>query len=281
MVSLDKEGPIIEDAVEKRVSERTQLLKGRERALLFCLSRPECDRMAGKLTWRPYHADISIDDRDAYLQEWRSGKVLGLVCTSMLNCCLDYKEVRLVFHLGVPRDAVDYWQAIGRASRDHIRGESIVYFDPTKCRIIKGPDPFGEAAIHDTLRDSATCRRLRLALFLDGTAAPCAMLSGGQLCDVCEKEVSGPAPPVTSLFPARLLKPPPSTISQGCSSPKRFDDGSAVQNPTLSKDVKRIDAVERLSTTLSKSMCLLTLSPTSYSSIRQASNISHSSKPFQ
>jgi hypothetical protein len=87
-----------------------------------------------------------------------------------------------------------YSQATGRVSRDNFRG------DPSA---IKGQDPFGE---DQTLQDGGTiCRRLRLALFLDGAAVPCAMLPSGQSCDVCTKQASEAPPPGLTLFHAHLM----------------------------------------------------------------------------
>jgi superfamily II DNA helicase RecQ len=201
--------------MEKTVADRIQglvVLNESERALLFCLSRVECDRMADLLQWKPYHADIPPATRSQYLKEWRLGKTRGLVCTSLLNCCLDFPAVRFVFHLHIPRDAVDYDQAVGRGSRDHARCESVVYFNPVNCRTITGEDDFGVAAIHDTLRDDSVCRRLRKALFLDGVATPCTMLPGGQLCDVCERQMRQPPPRNgPAHFPSHIL-PPESTF---------------------------------------------------------------------
>ena len=175
-----------EAKVAAQILDLTCHLAENERMLLFCLSRPECDRMAALLKWPAYHSDISLAMRASHLHQWRQGIVIGMACTAMLNCCLDYPSVRYAFHLGIPRDSVDFWQAIGRVSRDGQGGESIVYFNPAKCRKIRGQDDFGEAAIHETLRDNSVCRPYRILQFLDGHAKPCMMHSNGRLCDVCE-----------------------------------------------------------------------------------------------
>ena len=120
-----------EEAVAGRVASFARLCKDAERVLLFCNSRDECDRMQTRLGWRPYHSSISIEDRSKAMKAWKDGTVLGLVSTSMLNCCLDYPYVRYVFHLGPPRDVIDYYQAIGRAARAGGVGTAITYFNPT------------------------------------------------------------------------------------------------------------------------------------------------------
>jgi hypothetical protein len=206
MIPLETPDSDFEDVVAQRIEEQLEKLKGRERILLFCNSRAECDRMAKKLGWRAYHSDIPIADRSHHMQEWLAGEKIGLSCTSMLNCCLDYPAVRIVVHLRIPRDAIDYCQGVGRASRDGSPGWSFVFFNINQCRKITGEDPFGRAAMHETLKDGSTCRRLRIALFLDGTAIPCTMLPNGQLCDVCERQlIQAPPSDGPMVFPTHLL----------------------------------------------------------------------------
>lgn len=122
---------------------------------------------------------------------WKGGSVFGLVCSSMLNCCLDYPDVRYVFHLGPPRDVVDYYQAIGRLARSGYIGLSIVYFNPAALRKVMGvwDDLFGQQVIYELLSDTLLCRRLRSGFFLDGIGVPCVMLMHAQLCDICASQL--------------------------------------------------------------------------------------------
>jgi hypothetical protein len=61
--------------------------------------------------------------------------------------------------------------------------------------------------MHDTLQDISICRRLRLALFLDGSATPCSMLPCGELCDVCTRQLHDqPTKGIPTMFPAHLGK---------------------------------------------------------------------------
>ena len=169
-----------------------------ERALLFCNSRNECDQMAELLDWKPYHSSVSIEERLEWKKLWQDGGVLGLVCTSMLNCCLDYSDVRYVFHLGSPRDVVDYYQAIGRAARSGGVGEAIVYFNPASLEKLIGLSPdddlFGKQIIYNMLHDRSLCRRLRPGFFLDGISVPCVMLPHAQLCDICSLQFTSEQP---------------------------------------------------------------------------------------
>jgi len=196
----------IEKTVADQILSLTPKFGGADRALLFCWSRDECDRMGVLLNWKAYHSSISPDERSENKQLWLRGESVGLVCTSMLNCCLDYPSVRYVFHLSAPRDATDYNQAIGRCARDGRPGYAIVYFDPRRLKKITGDDWFGANVIYDTLQDNTTCRRLRVGMFFDGVSVPCVMISGAQLCDICEAQLSQ-VPPETGpvRFPSNLL----------------------------------------------------------------------------
>jgi len=191
IIPMRMEQADLEERVAKHIVQTTRLAKSHERALLFCNSRDECDRMSALLGWMPYHSSVPIEDRSKAMASWKDGRVFGLVCSSMLNCCLDYPDVRYVFHLGPPRDAVDYYQAIGRLARSGRIGLSIIYFNPALLRQVMGDgdDLFGQQVIYFLLSDFLLCRRLHPAFFLDGIAVPCVMMSQAQLCDVCEAQL--------------------------------------------------------------------------------------------
>jgi superfamily II DNA helicase RecQ len=115
-----------EEAISNSIVSATRLFNHGERALLFCISRDECDRIARRLGWRPYHSSISGEARLQAMKLWKEGAMVGVVCTSKLHCCLDYPYVRYVLHLGFPRNIVDYSQAVGRAARAGGIGTSII-----------------------------------------------------------------------------------------------------------------------------------------------------------
>ena len=180
----------MENTVAAKIRATTEHFHDNDCALLFCWSHDECDRMAERLGWKGYHASIPLDERSKSMKMWIDGESPGLACTSMLNCCLDYPSVRTVFHLGQPRDAIDYYQAMGRAARNGEPGKSIVYYDPARLKKVTGEDPYGAGVIYEMLKDNSICRRLRPGIFLDGFAVPCTMLPRAQLCDVCEAEAT-------------------------------------------------------------------------------------------
>ena len=159
-----------------------------ERAVVVCLSNTACEHMAEKLSWVTYHASTSAADRASHLEQWRSGACGGIVTTYQLINCFDCDNVRVVFHLGIPPDSIDYMQAVGCVSQNS-HGESIIYFNPTECQQTTGDDPFGKGPIHDGLATSNSCRNIRILFFLEGVASSCTMLLGRAFCDVCQEEM--------------------------------------------------------------------------------------------
>jgi hypothetical protein len=186
----------LEDVVAEKVLALQIQLVGQERMLLFCLSHQDCDRMAELLRWKSYHSHVSLEDRSAHMMLWKEGSIKGLACTSMLNCCLDYPAVRYVFHLEAPRDAVDYYQAIGRCARDGKPGTAIVYYTPLRGgRGRMEDDPFGKTVVWEMLHGSTAkqCRRVSPSEFLDGFGVPCTMLPDANFCDVCSNAMASGA----------------------------------------------------------------------------------------
>lgn len=180
-----------EQEVSRRITDLAGRLQPQERMLLFCLSHGQCDRLATLLNWHPYHSHVTREDRSKSMDAWQRGSIVGLAATSMLNCCLDYPHVRYVFHLGLPRDAMDYYQAIGRCARDEAKGISHVYYDPNDMgSAAPRQDPFGRGVIMQMARKDTVCRRVRPGKFLDGFSAPCILLKKGVFCDNCESAAS-------------------------------------------------------------------------------------------
>jgi hypothetical protein len=198
----------MEKTVAANITSITAHFHDSERALLFCWSHDECNHMAKILGWKPYHVSIPFEERAKFMNMWKHGEVRGLACTCtvMLDCWPDYPAVRIVFHLGQPRDAIDYYQAIDHIAHDGERGQSVVYYNPYQLKKVAGDDPYGGGVIYDMLRDKSLCRRLRPTNFLGGFAVPCTMLPNAQLCDVCEAEVTQVPPSGGPLcFPRHLL----------------------------------------------------------------------------
>ncbi|KAF9487677.1 hypothetical protein BDN71DRAFT_600788 [Pleurotus eryngii] len=176
-----------------RISAKTEHLNGPGCALLYCQTSEECDRMAGELGWLPLHASVPVSHRDDTIARWKSGNTPGLVCDTALGYCLNSSSVRYVFHFGAPRNVVDYIASISELHQSNPT-QVIIFFDPSCLAILRDSEHLEAVAVHDMLADSTLCMRIIPGILLHGSAIPCVMLPGAELCTACEAQLSAPLP---------------------------------------------------------------------------------------
>ncbi|MEM1282557.1 MAG: helicase-related protein [Chlamydiota bacterium] len=107
------------------------------RIIIYCLTREECERNASGLSIfmkrarvSCYHAGMAKSDRKNSYELWKSEsmeeQIYIMVATSAFGCGIDIPDVRIVFHIGVPRSIMGFIQESGRAGRDGETARSIV-----------------------------------------------------------------------------------------------------------------------------------------------------------
>jgi ATP-dependent RNA helicase DeaD len=92
------------------------------KAIIFCRTREDTDKLANKLSLRgydakPLHAGFTQTQRDFVVNSFRSGEFKLLVATDVAARGLDIEGITHVINYDIPLDALVYFHRIGRTAR--------------------------------------------------------------------------------------------------------------------------------------------------------------------
>ena len=172
-------------------------------AIVYCFSRKDTENLAEDLSSQgfaamPYHAGLESTVRRATQDRFIRDETSVIVATIAFGMGIDKPDVRLVVHYSLPKTLEGYYQETGRAGRDGLPGECVLFYsygDKVKqdffIRQIEDADERRHAA--DKLSkmveysELRTCRR---RFMLDYFGEKWDSESGGGCggCDVCVTE---------------------------------------------------------------------------------------------
>ena len=83
-----------------------------------------------------YHAHLPAKLKDDIAEEFsrENSQIRLLLCTVAFGMGIDVKDIERVIHWGVPATVEEYWQEVGRCSRDGRPGHAILYNIPGSVR---------------------------------------------------------------------------------------------------------------------------------------------------
>ena len=102
-------------------------------AIIYCFSRRETEDLADDLNRRgfqarPYHAGLDSETRRQNQEDFVRDRVPIMVATIAFGMGIDKPDVRLVVHNSIPKSLEGYYQETGRAGRDGLRSECVLFF---------------------------------------------------------------------------------------------------------------------------------------------------------
>lgn len=99
-------------------------------AVIFCNTRRRVEMLTEELTKQDFtvssiHSDMSQQDRDKIMAEFRTGSSRILICTDLLARGIDVQQVSLVINYDLPDNNENYIHRIGRSGRFGRKGVAI------------------------------------------------------------------------------------------------------------------------------------------------------------
>ena len=193
--------PNIRYTLEEKYKPMEQLIrfvlaqKGKS-GIIYCNSRNKVERIAESLRNKgvsaaAYHAGMETALRERVQQDFLRDNVQVVVATIAFGMGINKSNVRFVAHFDLPRSIESYYQETGRAGRDDLPAEAVLFYEPADYAwlqkiLLEKPETSQRQIEQHKLEaigefaESQICRRLVLLnYFGEHRQTPC------NNCDIC------------------------------------------------------------------------------------------------
>ena len=192
-ISLEVRGNLPKKDKRKDVLAFIQSKQG-ESGIIYCLSRRETEEwseflLENGIPASHYHAGLTSEERSEVQEDFINDRIPIVTATIAFGMGIDKSNVRWIIHNNLPKNIEGYYQEIGRAGRDGLASQALLYYNMRDVKLLADfaqDSPHKEILIEKLNRmlqfaESPTCRRKTLLSYFGET-----LIKDCGNCDVCE-----------------------------------------------------------------------------------------------